>query len=108
MALTEDQLLGLYICIPVYFVLLSAAAFWAHKRMETLVHDKVSDQLSAHYLGGQSFGPLLTAGTVFASIFSGSTIRIIHLYPSILCITGRCRDGCHTSFPFSSDISVLH
>ena len=74
MALDEDQLLGLYICIPVYFVLLGAAAFWAHKRMESLVHDKVSDQLSAHYLGGQSFGPLLTAGTVFASIFSGYTV----------------------------------
>jgi Na+/proline symporter len=31
-------------------------------------------QLTAHYLGGRDFGPLLTAGTVFASLFSGYTV----------------------------------
>ena len=46
MALREDQLLGLYIAIPLYFVLLAGAAIWARKRMEQLVHDKVSDHLS--------------------------------------------------------------
>jgi sodium/proline symporter len=33
-----------------------------------------SDALSAHYLGGRSFGPLMTAGTMFASLFSGYTV----------------------------------
>ena len=109
MALSQDQLLGLYIAIPIYFVLLGGCTFWARRRMKKLVHDKVSDQLSAHYLGGRTFGPVrssrrvayiiyimydimlcssdafnhiiiytirqvLTAGTVFASIFSGYTV----------------------------------
>jgi Na+/proline symporter len=74
MALREDQLLGLYIAIPLYFVLLTGAAIWARKRTERLVNDKVTDQLSAHFLGGQSFGPILTVGTTFASIYSGYTV----------------------------------
>jgi solute:Na+ symporter, SSS family len=34
----------------------------------------LSVQLTAHYLGGRDFGPLLTAGTLFASLFSGFTV----------------------------------
>jgi hypothetical protein len=30
-------------------------------------------QLSAHYLGGRDFGPILTAGTLYASLFSGTS-----------------------------------
>ncbi|EJK71773.1 hypothetical protein THAOC_06754 [Thalassiosira oceanica] len=33
-----------------------------------------TDMLTGHYLGGRSFGPLLIAGTIFASIFSGYTV----------------------------------
>ena len=29
---------------------------------------------SGHYLGGRAFGPILIAGTVFASLFSGYTV----------------------------------
>ena len=64
----------LYIAIPIYFAVLAACAAWAYKRMEKMKHDGMSDQLSSHYLGGRSFGPLLTAGTVFASLFSGYTV----------------------------------
>ena len=42
--------------------------------MGRLVHGGVADTLSAHYLGGQTFGPFLTAGTTFASIFSGYAV----------------------------------
>ena len=64
----------LYVVIPLYFVMLAGCAAWAYKRMERMNHDGVSDKLSSHYLGGRSFGPLLTAGTVFASLFSGYTV----------------------------------
>ncbi|KAL7554436.1 hypothetical protein ACHAWF_017879 [Thalassiosira exigua] len=42
--------------------------------MERMEHDNVTDKLAAHFLGGQNFGPLMTAGTVFASLFSGYTV----------------------------------
>lgn len=42
--------------------------------MERMKHDDVADKLSSHYLGGRDFGPLLTAGTLFASLFSGYTV----------------------------------
>ena len=64
----------LYVAIPLYFCLLAGSALWAHRRMERMEHDGLSDKLSSHYLGGQSFGPLLTMGTVFASLFSGYTV----------------------------------
>lgn len=66
--------MGLYISIPVYFVLLLGCAYWARKKMEKMEHDKVSDKLQAHYLGGRLFGPVIIAGTLFASLFSGYTV----------------------------------
>jgi Na+/proline symporter len=42
--------------------------------MKKMERDKVNDKLTAHYLGGRDFGAFLTAGTVFASIFSGYTV----------------------------------
>mmetsp|Transcript_11220 Transcript_11220/g.24297 ORF Transcript_11220/g.24297 Transcript_11220/m.24297 type:complete len:771 (-) Transcript_11220:263-2575(-) len=70
----QEHRVGLYISIPVYFCVLGCCAWWAHRRMEKMEHEKVNDKLTAHYLGGRSFGPLLTAGTVFASLFSGYTV----------------------------------
>lgn len=71
---SADQRLGLYIAVPVYFVFLTLCAIWAYRRVNGLAHDRVEDQLEAHYLGGRSFGAILTAGTVFASFFSGYTV----------------------------------
>ena len=65
---------GLFISIPIYFVVLACCAWWAHRRMERMEHDKTADKLSAHYLGGRQFGQLMTAGTTFASLFSGYTV----------------------------------
>lgn len=71
---SEEHINGLYVTVPIYFCLLAGAAYWAHHRMEQMKHENVSDQLDSHYLGGRSFGPLLTAGTLFASMFSGYTV----------------------------------
>lgn len=71
---SADNRTGLYVTVPIYFCLLAGAAFWAYKRMENMKHQGVADKLSAHYLGGRDFGPLMTAGTLFASLFSGYTV----------------------------------
>ncbi|KAL7547566.1 hypothetical protein ACHAWF_010859 [Thalassiosira exigua] len=70
----EEHQIGLYISIPVYFCVLGGCAFWANRRMAKMEHDNVNDKLTAHYLGGRDFGVFLTAGTVFASLFSGYTV----------------------------------
>ncbi|KAL7506888.1 hypothetical protein ACHAXN_004100 [Cyclotella atomus] len=70
----EQHLPGLYISVPIYFVLLGGCAYWAHRRMERMEHEHTADKLSAHYLGGKDFGPWMTAGTIFASLFSGYTV----------------------------------
>jgi len=69
-----ENRLGLYIALSIYFALLVGCAVWAFVKVERLKKTGVSDHLSAHYLGGRTFGPLLTAGTVFASFFSGYTV----------------------------------
>ena len=51
--LTNEQAVGIYICIPVYFAMLGLAAYWAHKRMERMVNTNVADNLQAHFLGGR-------------------------------------------------------
>lgn len=71
---SSENRTGLYVAVPAYFCLLAAAAFWAYRKMENMKHSGVSDKLSAHYLGGRDFGPLMTAGTLFASLFSGYTV----------------------------------
>jgi Na+/proline symporter len=71
---SEQHQTGLLVAVPIYFLLLAGCAYWAHRRMERMEHDKVADKLSAHYLGGRDFGPLMTAGTIFASLFSGYTV----------------------------------
>ena len=104
---SEDNRMGLYVAVPVYFLMLGGATYWAYRRMERMEHTGASDKVSklswkpstripsapchfsffsparsqtaqkkltAHYLGGRDFGPLLTAGTLFASLFSGYTV----------------------------------
>jgi Na+/proline symporter len=63
---SSEHRTGLYVAIPI--------TFWAYRRMEKMKHEGVTDQLQAHYLGGREFGSILTAGTIFASFFSGYTV----------------------------------
>lgn len=65
---------ALYVAIPVYFVVLGVVAFFSYRRARSLEKKQANDQLVGHYLGGRDFGPILTAGTVFASCFSGYTV----------------------------------
>jgi len=65
---------SLYVVFPLYFVILGSCAYFAYRRMETMKKKTTTDELSAHYLGGRDFGPLLMAGTLFASLFSGYTV----------------------------------
>jgi len=79
---SSEQQNGLYVTIPIYFVTLAGCAIWANRknRSEYLEPGKegegghFTDRLSTHYLGGRSIGPLLSAGTIFASFFSGYTL----------------------------------
>jgi hypothetical protein len=71
--------------VPLYFLVLLMCAVWAHRRNRQEVNRSSSgitfqlhqagrtDTLSVHYLGGRSLNPVLTAGTIFASFFSGYT-----------------------------------
>jgi Na+/proline symporter len=69
-----ENRLGLYIAIPVYFGMLCVCAVWAYRRMERQNKDGTTDHLMNHYLGGRDFGAILSAGTVYASLFSGYTV----------------------------------
>jgi len=90
----------LIVSILAYFTILMIATFWAKRRMEKFVNTNITagpqsssfntnatagpqsssssftvqTKLEAHYLGGRTFGPIMTAGTLFASLFSGYTV----------------------------------
>jgi len=63
---------GLYVVIPVYFAILAGCAVYANRRMSSI--RKRSNAMATHYLGGRDFGFVLSAGTFFATVFSGYTI----------------------------------
>lgn len=79
---SSDNRAGLYVTIPLYFVLLAGCAIWANRRNRQEVSENEggrsrvvhTDRLSSHYLGGRAIGPFLSAGTIFASFFSGYTV----------------------------------
>ena len=79
MNLDSDNLIGIYIAFSIYFVAIAIAAIAAYRRIHA-AKDVVGDGetkhavIEAHYLGNRSFGPFLTAGSLFASFFSGYTV----------------------------------
>ena len=83
--------IGLIIAIPIFLGINALLAVVGARWMNRLSHDSSEDALTAHYLGGRSFGPWLTLGTTFATMFSGfvvigipnDAVRII----SLLCAT---------------------
>ena len=70
----SDYITGLYVAIPVYFGMMVLVALWAYRRTKYLEQEEKNDAISAHYLGGRGLGPWVTAGTMFASLFSGYTV----------------------------------
>eukprot|EP00578_Thalassiosira_sp_NH16_P011569 CAMPEP_0181121150 /NCGR_PEP_ID=MMETSP1071-20121207/24574_1 /TAXON_ID=35127 /ORGANISM="Thalassiosira sp., Strain NH16" /LENGTH=730 /DNA_ID=CAMNT_0023205929 /DNA_START=48 /DNA_END=2240 /DNA_ORIENTATION=- len=71
---SEENRAGLYVAIPVYFVILALVAYVSNRKLKRLEKNQQTDQLTGHYLGGRSFGPIVVAGTIFASQFSGYTV----------------------------------
>ncbi|KAL7547831.1 hypothetical protein ACHAWF_011103 [Thalassiosira exigua] len=75
MAESEEQAhTGLMIAIPLFLALNALLAVIGSRMMSRMSHETSEDVLTAHYLGGRSFGPWLTLGTMFASLFSGFTV----------------------------------
>jgi hypothetical protein len=42
---SEENRAGLYITVPVYFMFLGGAAYWAYKRTEHMKHEGVNDKV---------------------------------------------------------------
>ena len=73
---TEEQVqVGLMIAIPIFLAVNAGLAYIGGRWMNKLSHKSSEDVLTAHYLGGRSFGPWLTVGTM-VGIFEGSYIYI--------------------------------
>ncbi len=66
--------IGLIIAIPIFLGINALLAVVGARWMNRLSHDSSEDALTAHYLGGRSFGPWLTLGTTFATMFSGFVV----------------------------------
>lgn len=43
---SEENRGGLYVTVPVYFLMLAGAAFWAYRRNENMNHKGTSDKVS--------------------------------------------------------------
>ena len=62
---TEEQVqVGLMIAIPIFLAVNAGLAYIGGRWMNKLSHKSSEDVLTAHYLGGRSFGPWLTLGTM--------------------------------------------
>ena len=46
---SSDNRTGLYITVPVYFLFLAGAAFWAYRRNRNIDHKGTSDKVSHHF-----------------------------------------------------------
>ncbi|CAJ1951662.1 unnamed protein product [Cylindrotheca closterium] len=69
----EDHVTSVIATFSGYSVILVGIGVWAYKR-EKALKAAHQDEMTAHYLGGRSFGPIMTAATVFASLFNGFSI----------------------------------
>ena len=59
---SDEAPLGLIIAIPIFLCLNIILAVIGARWMNRLSHDTSEDVLTAHYLGGRSFGPWLSLG----------------------------------------------
>ena len=75
----QATLTGLYVALPAYFTLMVAAGVGSvltsrRRRQKSVSSGPGEDALSAHFIAGRSLGALVTAATLFASLFSGYTV----------------------------------
>ena len=81
-----DHQKAVLIAICIFIGINGLIAIFGTIRTKALSHKTSEDVLTAHFLGGRSFGPIVLFGTMFASLFSGGTVvgkrynMILHIY----------------------------
>lgn len=69
-----DHQKAVLIAICIFIGINGLIAIFGTIRTKALSHKTSEDVLTAHFLGGRSFGPIVLFGTMFASLFSGGTV----------------------------------
>ena len=62
--LVEERHIGLMIAVPIFLLINAVLAYFGGRMMSNMQHKSNEDVLTAHYLGGRSFGPILSLGTM--------------------------------------------
>lgn len=62
--LVEERYIGLMIAVPIFLLINAVLAYFGGRMMSNMQHKSSEDVLTAHYLGGRSFGPILSLGTM--------------------------------------------
>lgn len=70
----EDHTQALIITFSCYSCILIGLGYWAYRRESALKANVDTDEMTAHYLAGRSFGSIMSAATIFASLFNGFSI----------------------------------
>ena len=66
--LVEETNLGLIIAVPLFLLINASLAYVGGRLMTKMEHKSSEDVLTAHYLGGRSFGPVLSMGTMVRTV----------------------------------------
>ena len=66
--LVEETNLGLMIAVPLFLLINASLAYVGGRLMSKMEHKSSEDVLTAHYLGGRSFGPVLSMGTMVRTV----------------------------------------
>eukprot|EP00985_Skeletonema_marinoi_P019397 scaffold11114_cov158-Skeletonema_marinoi.AAC.5 len=72
--LEQQRNVGLMVAVSIFLLINALFAYVGGRMMSKLEHKSSEDVLTAHYLGGRSFGPIVSMGTMFASVFSGFAV----------------------------------
>ena len=98
--MSSDNLVGLYVTIAVYFLLLSLAAVFAYRwkinQQSKAAIQNQHDSIESHFLANRSFGAILTAGSVFVSV----SLRVC------VCLYSADRNK-HSAISFPTHPSIL-
>ena len=62
--MVEERNIGLMLAVPIFLLINAVLAYFGGRMMSKMQHKSSEDILTAHYLGGRSFGPLLSIGTM--------------------------------------------
>ena len=76
---SEQVYLGLVIAIPIFFSLNAVLAYIGGRWQKKLAHKTSEDVLTAHYLGGRSFGSWVSFGTLVSYVYTPSSYALYSL-----------------------------